>query len=79
MTPASIENRIREAFQQLYPHHNIVVHGAGDENIVVAVQFKTAYIIGFDCELASDDDGYFHFHPIEHADAATILIAYPED
>lgn len=79
MTPQSIEQQVRKAFEELYPHHHIVIHGAGDETIIVAVQYKTAYIIGFECEIPSDDDGYFHFH-LTNGDAATvILIAYPED
>jgi len=79
MTPASIETQIRKAFEELYPHHNVVIHGAGEETIIVAVQFKTAYIIGFDAEIPSDDDGFFHFHPINGDTATTILVPYPED
>lgn len=77
MTPQSIEVAVTMAFHALYPTANIVVHSAGSETIIVAVQHKTDYIQGFTADIDSDDDGYFHFHLDDTT--VTILVPYPED
>ena len=75
-----IHDTIHDAFAKLYPHHNIVIHGAGEELITVAVQYRTEYIIGFEFEVPSDDDGYFYFKPTgdDQTTAVSVLIPYPE-
>lgn len=56
-----IHDTIRDAFQVLYPKANIVVHGAGTEELTVCVQHGTDYLQGFEFEVPSDDDGNFYF------------------
>ena len=43
---------------------------------------ETCFYNGYRCELVSDDDGYFHFHPWsnildDYDPSVTVLIPYP--
>lgn len=72
-----IHDTIRDAFQSLYPKANIVVHGAGTEELVVCVQHGTEYLQGFEFEVPSDDDGNFYFKSQTNPEVI-VMFAYPD-
>ena len=77
MTPQSIEVAVTMAFHALYPKADIVVHGAGDKHMIVVVQRGTEYTHGFECDIDSDDGGFFRF--VMQNSPVTLFVPYPED
>lgn len=72
-----IHDTIHNAFQTLYPKANIIVHGAGTEELTVCVQHGTEYMQGFEFEVPSDDDGFFYFKCQTNPEVI-VMFAYPE-
>lgn len=79
MTDATqlIHDTIRNAFQALYPKANIIVHGAGTEELTVCVQHGTEYLQGFSFEVPSDDDGNFYFQS-DTDRKVIVMFPYPD-
>lgn len=84
MTPNQIFIAVNRAFRSLYPTANVVVRGAGEEEMQVSVQHGTQYIQTFVCDVPSDDDGLFRFYQVDRdtqlEDAVChVAIPYPEE
>ena len=75
MTPDTIKLSIELAFDAMYPNTRIEVVGAGDEHIEVHVRVLPHADTIWECDIDSDDDGFFHFLLADTT--IELLVPYP--
>lgn len=77
------DTAIRNGFEKLFQPSLGRTDAVASTHLMWDNDDETCYVNGFRCELPSDDDGFFHFHPWDPAINdysldVTVLIPYPE-
>lgn len=77
MTPQSIQNALQFFFSAVYPNVPVTVIGAGEKHIEVHVRINPKVDTIWECDLDSDDDGFFRFYLADTT--ICINVPYPEE
>lgn len=77
MTNEQIQEDITLAFLAITPAFSALdIEGIGDEHITVKVHYPKNVTRVWECDIDSDDDGFFHF--LLSDTTITLLVPYPE-